>query len=408
MSSRSGPTVARQATLRSQNLALATAHVFAAKSSVARVDIAKATGMTRSTASRLIDELIGAGFLTESSPVQLRKPGRPAVPLSPGANRYFTLGLQLDVTHLSAVLVDLTGAVVASADEDHDHDRPPEPATTCSRLAALGRTCLDALPEQGQLCGIAIALPGIVDSERHMLLQAPNLGWRDVEIVPLLRAGGLVDLDDVPHGLINEAAGSATVIAREAPGRKSHLDSFLYVSGAIGIGAALVHRGRVIMGERGWAGEIGHTCIDADGPVCRCGASGCLERYAGTDAMLAMSGRDSLEALMEGLADGDEACREAVAVGSRALGIAVANACNLLDVSTVVLGGDLARLSEHHIPAIMGELDRRLLTRAYADASVTVAPVSRFMAAKGSAYLAIESVIADPARWIPDATERPA
>ena len=107
--------VARQGNLRASNLSLVARQIYASRTPMARADVAKATGMTRSTASRMVDELVAAGIVAESDPVPSNRRGRPSVPLSPHGGTLLALGLEINVGHSAARLVDLAGAVVAEA-----------------------------------------------------------------------------------------------------------------------------------------------------------------------------------------------------------------------------------------------------------------------------------------------------
>lgn len=397
--------VARQASLRASNLSLVARHVFASDCAPARADVAKATGMTRSTASRMVDELVAAGILTESSPLPATKRGRPATPLHPRGGTLVALGLEINVGHSAARLVDLAGTILAAADAVTDNVTL-SPAEALGRLAQLARECLMALPGAATLVGIQLAVPGLVDTRTEMVLRAPNLGWNDVDPRPLLRDGGLPEVDTVVYGVENEADCAAIFVGHERPGRPGPLDAFLYLSGEVGIGSALMINGSVSLGIRGWAGEIGHTCIDPDGPQCGCGATGCLERYAGTRALTELVGVGSIEEVRQAYLDGVPAAVEAVRAAGRALGLALANAGNLLDITTVVLGGDLAILVEEYRPFIQRELDTRLLARPFTEPLLLAATPDHAAPAFGAAFVALERVLDDPARWTPIAADR--
>nr|MDT0666121.1 ROK family protein [Micromonospora sp. DSM 115978] len=120
-----------------------------------------------------------------------------------------------------------------------------------------------------------------------------------------------------------------------------------YIKAATGVGAGMVVDGRIHRGHTGTAGEIGHTTVDEHGPVCRCGNRGCLETFVGTrillDMLRASHGPDLSVLGMLALArDGDAGCQRVVADAGRAIGVAVANLCNLVNPELVVVGGDLA------------------------------------------------------------------
>src|SRR3954468_22659260 len=176
--------------LREANLALVLRTVCAAPEPLSRADVATATGRTRATASRLVDELLAGGLLDEGERVTLPRRGRPATPLLPGSS-FAALGLQVDAGLLAARVLDLRGRVVAERVEDGDfvNSRPGAPLARLGRLTA---DLLGTLPRRLRLVGAGLALPGIVDGDR--LLRAPNLGWSG-ELPALLLAPHLpVDL----------------------------------------------------------------------------------------------------------------------------------------------------------------------------------------------------------------------
>ena len=147
------------------------------------------------------------------------------------------------------------------------------------------------MPARTRLVGAGLALPGVVSAKAAHLLLAPNLGWSDLYPTAALDPVAMAGL--VPR-IGNEADLAARTVAESVPGRPSDLSDFIYLSGEIGIGGAVVVDGRGMAGRHGWAGEIGHVSVDPDGPACPCGSTGCLERYAGKDAILdrGRAGRD--------------------------------------------------------------------------------------------------------------------
>jgi predicted NBD/HSP70 family sugar kinase len=388
-------TGARQSTLRSSNLALVLRTVCAADGPLSRADVAARTGTTRATAARLVDELVAGGLLDEGERLALPRRGRPATPLLPGA-RIGALGLQVDAGLLAARVLDLRGRAVAEHVEDADLVGS-DPARTLARLGALTTALLDGPAGELRLAGAGLALPGLVDGEG--LLRAPNLGWSDVPAVDLLAAhlpGGL------RPALGNEADLAARTVAEAAPGRPGPLRDFLYVSGQIGIGGAAVLGGRVLTGSAGWAGEVGHVCVDPDGPRCRCGSTGCLEQYAGRHALLAAAGlpRDTPPAEVVARA-GDADVQRALDSAARALGVALAGVLNVLDLPAVVLGGHLAALAEPLRPRLEELLGRRVLSARWRRPVVEAVTGPPAAGATGAALRALDGVLADPVRWVP-------
>ena len=149
-----------------------------------------------------------------------------------------------------------------------------------------------------------------------------------------------------------------------------------YLKLATGIGAGLIVRGRPYGGSGGTAGEIGHTIIAPDGPICRCGNRGCLETLAGSDAILAsLRGtvdEPTLPAVIAAARDGHAGCARAIGDAGATIGGAVATLCNLLNPERVVVGGDLAAAGDLLLDPLAAAL-RRGAVRSAAD-DVTVLP----------------------------------
>jgi predicted NBD/HSP70 family sugar kinase len=173
---------------------------------------------------------------------------------------------------------------------------------------------------------------------------------------------------------------------------------FLHVSAEIGIGAAVVVDGQLLRGTRGFAGELGHVPVRPDGPRCACGGRGCLEQYAGEEAVLRAAGlepgEDRVGLLAGRAADGDTAVRRALHEAGEALGIALTGAVNLLDPRGVVLGGALAGLAPWLLPSLEAELARRTAGPA---CTVTVSRLGPEGPLLGAAHWVVRSVLDDPA-----------
>jgi predicted NBD/HSP70 family sugar kinase len=386
---------ARQSTLRSSNLALVLRTVCA-EGPLSRADVAVRTGTTRATAARLVDELVAGRLLDEGERPAPPRRGRPATPLLPGA-RVGALGLQVDAGLLAARVLDLRGRVVAERVEEDDLVGS-DPVDTLARLGVLAAGLLAGMPAGLRPVGAGLALPGLVDVAAGALLRAPNLGWSDVPAADLLTAHLPTELRPV---LGNEADLAARTVAETAPGRPGPLRDFLYLSGQIGIGGAAVLGGRVVTGSAGWAGEVGHVCVDPAGPACRCGSTGCLEQYAGRHALLTAAGLPLDTPPVDVVARAEDPdVRRALDAAADALGIALAGVVNVLDLPAVVLGGHLAALAEPLRPRLEELLGRRVLSARWRRPVVEAIPGLPAAGATGAALRALGDVLADPVAWL--------
>jgi predicted NBD/HSP70 family sugar kinase len=404
-SASAAPTAIDVGGVRAVNLARVTRAVLGTEPSPTRAEVATTTSMTRATVSRLVEDLVAGELLTELDQVADGRRGRPGTPLGPSTDRFVALGLQVNVGSLTALAVDLSGSVIAERSIQRDL-HGSRPRTVLARLARLVRQVLDELPAGRSVVGAGLALPGIVSTGSGTLLRAPNLGWSDVVVPDLLDPAAL---DGAPLTIGNEADLASATVSLDRPGRASALTDFVYLSGEIGIGGAIVIDGRPMPGRHGWAGEIGHVTVDPSGPPCVCGSTGCLEMYAGRQAVLDAAGLAPGSATTELVAQvraGDPDASAAVHRAAWALGMALAGVVNVVDVPVIVLGGHLRELTDLVRPGIEQVLTRRVLSADWAPPAVRAAAAHPAPGALGAAYRELERVVHDPAAWLSPAAAR--
>jgi predicted NBD/HSP70 family sugar kinase len=387
---------ARQESLRHHNLALTLRHVLDAPTPVSRADIAAATGLTRATVSALVDRLLAANLVAELEPPTPQRAGRPAVPLAPAKGTVAAVGMEVNVDYLGVRAVDLGGRVLQQLVEIGDF-RGSSPEAVLGRLASLAGSVLAVLSADGVLIvGTALALPGLVDSVTGPLRLAPNLGWRDVDVVAVMAEHPV--LAGMPPRLANEANLAARAEARARRGEPS---SFVYVSGEVGIGAAIVLDGQIFGGRHGWSGEIGHTVLGTLGSA---DDGGTLESYAGQDAILQRAGLGrsaSVADLVAAAERGERRVLDALAQAGEALGVALANVVHVVDVEHVVLGGIYADLAPYLREAVLDQLQRRVITAPWASVDVDVARAGKYPAMTGAALEVLSALVEEPAAWVP-------
>ncbi|WP_431952635.1 ROK family protein [Actinacidiphila sp. bgisy167] len=368
---------------------------------VSRAAVAAEIGLTRATVSTLVDELLASGLLVELGTQRPGTVGRPGTALALNDSGPAGLGAEVGVDHLAAVAVDLRGTVRARARLESDNRGRPAPDVLRALSALVADVRRQARAAGLSPAGLTLAVPGLVGRDRQVVVRAPNLGWEDVDAAGwFARAGdeGLAALA-VPVAVENEANLGA--LAELWLGGHEGVTDFVHVSAEIGIGAALVVDGRLFRGARGFAGELGHVPVRPAGPRCSCGARGCLEQYAGEDAVLRAAGiaperPDALKALQSAAADQDPAALKALAAAGQAFGTALSGAVNLLDPQAVVLGGTLAALAPWLRPALERELHRRVTDRQWRADAVRVSRLGREGVLLGAAYSVVRAVLDDP------------
>ncbi|MGV9561300.1 ROK family protein [Streptomyces sp. NPDC003480] len=373
--------------MRRRNLARVM-HTMSAEGPLSRAAVASRIGLTRAAVSTLVDELIRAGLIEELGPERPGRVGRPGSALALSGRGPAGIGAEIGVDHLAVCAVDLRGGIRARAvRHGTNRGRPPRPVL--GELTELVRQVVtDAAGEGLWPAGLAVAVPGLVARDARTVVRAPNLDWHDVDLGPLLPS-------ELPLTVDNEANFGS--LAELWLGDDTPRD-FLHVSAEIGIGGAVVVDGRLLRGTRGFAGELGHVPVRPEGPRCACGGRGCLEQYAGEEAVLRAAGlspgEDRVELLAERAAQGDQNVRRALRGAGTALGIALTGAVNLLDPQAVVLGGALAALAPWLLPSLERELARRTAGPACA---VTVSRLGPEGPLLGAAHSVVRAVLDDPA-----------
>lgn len=389
----------RHDAMRARNLAFVLREVRS-HGSLTRASLAEVTGLTKTTVSKLVADLLEAGLVVETGAVRAGERGRPGVEVRVSGDRIAAVGLEINVDYLAVRVVDLTRRVRLRLTQAVDN-RLSKPMDVIGDLRRLARSALAQAEGTGlHVVGAGLAVPGPVDVESGEIHNAPNLGWRNVPV------GTALDLG-VPLRVENEANLAALGELWFGAGRAD----FLYVSGEIGIGAGLVVNGALFRGSRGFAGELGHVVVTPEGPECRCGARGCLEQYAGQDAFLdAVADRSSfahgIEAIVAHLEQGDPTTEAACEKAGWALGVALSSAINLVDPHTIVLGGIYAPLFPWIGGVVAETIGGRLAQMRATAPPVEVSRLGSEAAALGAAGQVLETVVADPAALSERFTDR--
>jgi predicted NBD/HSP70 family sugar kinase len=318
---------------------------------IARAELAARVGLSSGLASDLVARLVGAGWLSEGEPAVAAGRGRPTRTLWPDPHGPLVLSAAIFQETWRIEVCALGGAVVDARAASHDRRRE-------AVLAAIGDGLAQLWAIHGErLRAIAVAVPGTVSGTR--LVQAPNLGWEDVELAALVPVGAVAA--QIPFLAGNDANDSA--VAELARGAAEGTQNALVVFMESGVGGALIDGGRLAGGAHGMAGEFGHLPLGSRRLRCRCGARGCWNTELDGAAFARLLGRPlpadevtfTRAVLAAAHADsGPE--RRAVRTVARALGRGTAGLVNACDPERVVFCG---------LAADLHSVGRESLERAY-------------------------------------------
>jgi predicted NBD/HSP70 family sugar kinase len=335
-----------------------------------RAEIARITGLSRSTVSTIVGDLLDNGLAGErdGQPDGTAQAGRPPVMVSLNPSAGLAVGVDFGHRHLRVAVSDLSHTVLAEAWRELNVDHSAEHGLTAA-ADFVDRVLAEADAERGRVIGVGMGLPAPIDQATGAVQSVSILpGWVGVDAAAeaASRLGLPVQVDnDANLGALAELVWGA------AKGKSE----VAYIKVSTGIGAGLISRGRLQHGVGGTAGEIGHAVINEGGPVCRCGNRGCLETLASTRAIAALLSASRGEEvggrrLLELCAAGDPATERLIADAGRAIGIAVANLCNLLNPELVIVGGDLSAAGETLLGPLRDTVHRNAIPSAVDDLEI--------------------------------------
>jgi predicted NBD/HSP70 family sugar kinase len=330
--------------------------------------IARATGLSRTTVSKVVAELKGTGLVDvlEVRPSDPRGAhgGRPSAQLTLRDSSTAVVGIDFGHSHVQVAVGDLAHNVLAEriCDLDVNH-RAMEALDASARM--VDEVLAQAGVRRRDVVGVGIGIPGPVDRVRGTVGSATILpGWIGLRIDAEMEARLML-----PVQIENDANLGALAELTWGSGRDC--SNFAYIKAATGIGAGIVIDGKLLRGATGTAGEIGHTTLDGGGALCYCGNRGCLETVASGPAIVHLvanggGARLTLGGVIALAAEGDVRCRRALSDAGREIGIAVAGLCNLINPERVVVGGLLSRAGDLVLDPIRSSI-RRYAVQAAAE-----------------------------------------
>jgi predicted NBD/HSP70 family sugar kinase len=316
-------------------------------------------------------------------------------PLAITPDREFVVGVKVTADEVIGVLCDLKARIRTAARRPLP-DRAPD--TVLDALTVLVGELLeaDADPEaRAKTRRIGVAVSGDVDSAAGMVRLSPLLGWENVDLAgPLGAATGLA--------AVAENDVNALTVAEHRFGEGVGTDDFTLITVGAGIGCGIVIGGRLLSGAYGVAGEIGHVCVDAAGPVCRCGARGCVEAIAGSEAIAGLARRltGRADLTLTQAADlarsGSAEVRALFSEAGTAIGLGIAAVVNLIGPERIVVSGE--GLDAYDL--FETEIREAYAAHAFGAASrcrLTIRPLPFEEWARGAAAVGIQTLFA-PAR----------
>ena len=362
------------------------------------------TGLSRSTVSTIVSNLIEAGLVTEQEEAagvaHGRQGGRPPVLLSLDKAAGVALGVDFGHTHLRIAVSDLSHDVLAEAGQDLDVDHAAAEGLDAA-AELIERVLKRVRVQRKRVLGVGMGVPGPINRATGTVGSSSILpGWVGVDA-----AAEMTKRLQMPVHVENDANLGA--LAEFVWGSGKGFSDLIYIKLSSGIGAGMLLGGRLYHGTGGTAGEIGHTVVSPGGTICRCGSRGCLETVASARAIsevLAASRNEpvSVKQLLELARKRDGAAVRLIAEAGREIGVAVANLCNVINPDRVIVGGEMSAAGELITEPILESIRRYAILSAAEQVSVVPGTLGERAELLGALALVLqppERFLVSPPRW---------
>lgn len=242
------------------------------KRALSRVDLSKATGLSRTAVGSLISELIDEDYIEETGNGMSRG-GRKPILLQLKPKSYFSFGVDITTRSIRIVIIDLLGSIIG------EECFPLEAYKNIKEVLAFIEIQLGELIQRytipfERIVGICLTIPGAVNNETNFAYYSPSLSWENIQIPTMF--------DSLPNiNVVIENDANACAVFEHWLGSCKGVDNFVSIVHTTGIGAGVFIDGALYRGVDGVSAQIGHIQVNENGPLCRCGNYGCLEMMAG-------------------------------------------------------------------------------------------------------------------------------
>ncbi len=369
---------------------------------ISRADLARKMRLARGRMTQIVSELVAQGEIYIGPTMQTARGRRPEMLFVRTRDR-LVMAVDVRLSRTFLMLGDFAGSPIALESFETVRD----PARLITEIARRVRAMLKKHDRAKSCEGIGLVIPGMVDQSSGRVLNSPQLGWKNVDVRDSLsRSTGLpVYIENAPI---------ACALARMWLGEQGVAvpQNFVYVTVSDGVGTGVVVNGELVRGHSHTAGEFGHVPIALDGPVCLCGARGCLEAYTSNIATLSrylgveFSARSAHDLTRtSGLTVGDVVDRakrgeqraiRALEETGRYLGVGLAGIINVLNPGAIFIGGEVTEAWSILEPAIRAAITDRALTARAASTPIAAEPADSHPRLRGATALVSARAFAAP------------
>ena len=371
---------------------------------VSRADLARLMETNRANVTLLINELLHEGLVREGAQASQKVRGRKPTFLYINSQRSVAIAVDVRASRTFVMITDSMGKQIG------DIVSFPTKFDSLEFVKDLGIQVRKALLEKvgsTECDDIGLVIPGMLDRKTGIVLHAPTLRWRNVNLLEPLSK-------EFPRTEIHlENSGKACALSQiwSTRGDGLVLTDIVYVSVSDGVGVGVVMNGELVRGKHNTAGEFGHVPLSIDGPQCSCGANGCWEAYISNPATLSRYfGRDitarqpqsvdvaefTIEDLISRARSNDSKALTALHSTARYLGLGLASIINSVDPSQIYIGGELTEGWDLIEPEVRAAIKERALTSDLGEVPIRIVPAIEHPRLRGAVALVTARTFAAP------------
>ena len=370
---------------------------------ISRSEVSNITGWSKAKASQEIRSLVDKGYLVEMGQGASQGGRKPRL-LRINDQLGYIAGIDIGATSLDIALADVTGLVLQRCSEPTDVKLSPD--TVLGRCTELLLEVLQAQRAAAdQILGIGIGVPGPVDFARGVLVAPPLMPeWENFPIRDFFKQTFSSSFVVVDNDVNIMALGE------QRAGDGAGIDHFIFVKIGTGIGAGIISNGKIHRGSDGCAGDIGHICVDKEGPLCSCGNKGCLEAMAAGPAITSKAmeaARNGISPILSQMRDsnggllqpedvnaacreGDQAALDIIRESGQMMGDVLASLVNFFNPSHIFVGGGITNFGNHLLVAIRRAVLHRSLPLATTHLSIKFSRMGSNAGVMGAISVALD------------------
>jgi len=358
----------------------------------------------RANITALVKDLLEEGIVRDGAVGNESKRGRRPTYLYLNSHRRCAVAVDIRATRTYLMMTDMIGKQLGNI---VSFPTEFEPEKFIKTLAMNIRQILADNRGIGACDGIGVVVPGMTDSKTGRVINAPALGWRDLDLLALFRT----EFENIP--IYIENSGKACALSQIWATRSdNHIhDDQVFVSVSDGVGVGVVINGELMRGKHNTAGEFGHLPLNVDGLPCLCGANGCWEAYVSNLAtisryfgknlseknrVLADTANFTIDDLIKRARSGESKALAALHSTARYLGLGLSSIINAIDPSQIYLGGEITEAWDLIEPQVREAIKERTLTKELGETAIRIVPAIEYPRLRGAVALVTAPAFAAP------------